>query len=75
MERSGVTVRTRYSPAGRERSSALKANGTFTFIRRWLGVVWAQRVMAAAVNNRQIVIWLRRLFIGISPFLMAGESG
>jgi len=31
--------------------------------------------MAAAVNNRQIVIWLRRLFIGTSPFLMAGESG
>src|SRR5215469_9471619 len=68
IERSGVTVKIVYSPSGREWFSTLNANGMLTVIRRWL-VVWAERVMAAAVNNRQIVIWLRRLFIGISPFL------
>ena len=52
--------------AGREWFSAAKAKGTLTVIRRWLGVVWANRV--AAVNNRQIVIRVRALFIGVSPF-------
>src|SRR6516162_3127772 len=59
MARSGVTVKMVYSPAGRERSSTPKANGTLTFIRRSFGVVWAN--MVAAVNNRQIVIRMRAL--------------
>src|SRR5215469_18774972 len=70
IERSGVTVKTVYSPAGREWFSTPKVNGTFTFMSRWLSV-WAKRV--AAVSNRQVVISVRALFIGVSPFQLAGN--
>src|SRR5215469_639807 len=55
-----------YPPAGRKWPSTPKENGILTFINRWLGVVWATRV--TAVSNKQIVIRVRALFIGVSPF-------
>jgi hypothetical protein len=41
-----------------------------TFMRR---LVWAN--VLAAVNNRQIVMKVRAVFIGIPPIQMAGDSG